>query len=134
MDNEKVNATGWNTDVAQSEQGVSFFKNTIVRILIGVDVFFVLVSFGILGFFLRPTGGLLVLHYNVYFGVETEGIWWQIFIPPMAGAFFLFWHFFWARRFYESRERIAAYLMLFGACLISISVLVASAGIALINY
>lgn len=134
MDNEKINATGWNADVAQSEQGVPFFKNTIIMALMWVDVFFVLVSFGILGFFLRPTSGLMVLHYNVYFGVETEGIWWQIFIPPIAGTFFLVWHLFWARRFYESRERIAAYLMLFGACLISIGVLFASAGIVLINY
>jgi hypothetical protein len=51
MDNEKINATGWNADVAQSEQGVPFFKNTIIMALMWVDVFFVLASFGILGFF-----------------------------------------------------------------------------------
>ena len=78
--------------------------------------------------------GLFVIHYNVYFGVEIEGAWWQIFIPSLAAVLFLLEHFFLARRFYALRERIAAYLMLFGSCLISIGVLVASVSVAFINY
>lgn len=125
---------GWDVDVAQSEAGISFFKNTIVRMLVSADVFFILASFGILGYFIRSGSGLFVINYNVYFGVEIEGVWWQIFILPFAAALFLLGHFFLAYRFYELRERIAAYLMLFGSFLISVGVLVASAGIAFINY
>ena len=124
----------WDVDVAQSERGVAFLKNTIVRMLFGANVFLILASFGILGYFVRPTNGLFVIHYNVYFGVEIEGVWWQIFILPLAGVFFLLCHFFLAWRFYELRERIAAYLMLFGSCLISIGILIANIGIAFINY
>jgi hypothetical protein len=128
------NVTGWDIDVAQSEKGRFFSKNTIVRILIGVNVFFVLASFGILSYFIRSRSGLFVINYNVYFGVEIEGVWWQIFIFPAVSIFFLLGHFFLALRFYELRERIAAYLMLFGSCLISIGVLISSIGIAFINY
>lgn len=128
------NVTGWDIDVAQLEKGISFFKNTIVRMLIGANIFFVLASFGILGYFIRLRSGLFVINYNVYFGVEIEGVWWQIFILPSAAIFFLLGHLFLARRFYRLRERIAAYLMLFGSCLISIGILISSIGIAFINY
>jgi hypothetical protein len=125
---------GWDVDVAQSEAEISFFKNTIVRMLVSANVFFILASFGVLGYFIHPGSGLFVINYNVYFGVEIEGVWWQIFILPSAAALFLLGHFFLAHRFYALRERIAAYLMLFGSCLISVGVLISSIGIAFINY
>lgn len=132
--NEMMYAIDWDTDVAQSERGVSFFENTITRILVGANIFFILASFGMLGYFIRPTSSLLILHYNVYFGVEIQGVWWQLFILPIASMLFLIGHLFLARRFYSASERIAAYLMLFGSCLISIGVSIASAGIVFINY
>lgn len=134
MKNETISVIDWDADVAQSERGVSFFKNTIIRMLIGMSIFLILVSFGILGYFIRPTDGLLVLHYNVYFGVDIQGVWWQVFILPIASTLFLSAHLFLARHFYGASERIAAYLMLFGSCLMSIGVLIASIGIVFINY
>lgn len=134
MNKTSISRVDWDVDVAQSERGIPFFENTIVRTLIGVNTLFILVSFGVLGYFIRPTSGLIVLHYNVYFGVEIQGVWWQIFILPIASMFFLFGHLFLARRFYGASERIASYLMLFGSCLMSIGVLIASAGIVFINY
>ena len=132
--NEHSTSIDWGTDVAWSERGVSFFKNTIVRILVVVNIFVILVNFLAFGYFIRPTDGLLVLHYNVYFGVDIQGVWWQIFILPLASTFFLAGHFFVASRLYTLQERIAAYLMLFGSCLISISILIASIGVIFINY
>ncbi|MEK9151347.1 MAG: hypothetical protein AAB547_01815 [Patescibacteria group bacterium] len=127
-------AIRWDIDVAQSEKEVSFFKNTIVRALLGVNLFFAGVNFGVLGYFIRPADSLLVLHYNVYFGVEIQGVWWQVFILPIAGVFFLFGHTIFARAFYEKSERIAAYLMLFGSALLNGGILIAGVGIAFINY
>ena len=132
--NEAALAINWDADIAQSERGVSFGKNMIVRTLVSVNVFLTLASFGLLGFFIRPTSGLLVLHYNVYFGVEIQGLWWQVFILPLASAIFLLGHLSLAWRFYSQSERIAAYLMLLGSCLISIGILIASGSIAFINY
>lgn len=129
--NERVS---WDVDLQQSERGVSFFKNTIVQLLISVNVFLILASFMVLGFVVRSTKGLFILHYNVYFGVEIQGLWWQAFIIPTASIFFLWGHLLLARHFYTQRERIAAYLMLLGSCLISIGILIASSSIAFINY
>lgn len=132
--NETANAIHWDADVEQSERGVSFFGNTIVRMLIGANTIFILASFAVLGFVVRPRSGLLVLHYNVYFGVEIQGLWWQVFIVPIASVLFLCGHLLLARHFYGGHERIAAYLALLGSCLIGIGVLIASSGITFINY
>ncbi len=127
-------ATHWDVDVAQSEKEASFLKNTIVRVLLGANLFFACINFGVLGYFIRPADTLLVLHYNVYFGVEIQGVWWQAFILPFAGVFFLFMHAIFARAFYGRSERIAAYLMLFGAALLNGGILIAVASVVFINY
>lgn len=124
----------WDTDVAQSEKEVSFFRNMIVRTLFVMNGVFLCASFGILGYFVRPTEGLLVLHYNVYFGVEIQGAWWQVFLLPVAGSLFFVGHTFLARSFYYLSERIATYLMLFGTVLLNGGIVIASAGVAFINY
>jgi len=132
--NEKSDERGWDIDIAESGEGVAFFKNTIVRTLLSANVLSLFASFSVLGYFIRPSENLFILHYNVYFGVESQGIWWQAFILPLAGAVFFGGHLFFASRFYGKSERVAAYLMLFGSWLINIGIVIASAGIAFINY
>lgn len=134
LNKQSISAGGWDVAVAESAKGVPFFKNAIVRWLFSINVLFLSASFLILGYFIRPSENLFILHYNVYFGVEIQGIWWQAFIPPLTGVLFFFGHLIFARRFYRKSERIASYLMLFGSWLISVGILVASAGIAFINY
>lgn len=134
MMNENTKKVDWNVPVAESEEGVSFFRNSIVRALIGVNIFFCLVSFGLLLYFVRPTENILVLHYNVYFGVDIQGVWWQLYMLPVAGILFFLGHLFFAYRFYQKYERIAAYLMLFSSGLLNIGIIIASASVAFINY
>lgn len=131
---EKRDGGGWDIDIVESEKGVSFFRNTIVRILLSANVLFLCAGFLVLGYFIRPSENLFILHYNVYFGVEIQGAWWQVFILPLAGVLFFSSHLFFAWRFYKKSERIASYLMLFGSWLISVGIVVASVGIAFINY
>lgn len=125
---------GWDVDIAQSGEGVSFFRNTLVRTLLSANILFLSASFLMLGYFVRPSEDLFILHYNVYFGVEIQGVWWQVFILPLANMLFFLGHLFFAWRFYGKSERIASYLMLLGSWLLSIGTVIASAGIAFINY
>lgn len=129
-----MNGVDWNVPVAESEEGVPFFENIIVRALLGVNIFFCATSFVLLWYFIKPTENILVLHYNVYFGVDIQGIWWQLYILPVAGVIFFGGHLFFAYRFYQKYERIAAYLMLFSGALLNIGIIIASASIAFINY
>ena len=124
----------WERPVADSEKGVGFFQNTIVRTLMGISVLLALASFGIVAYFIRPSESLLVLHYNVYFGVDMLGVWWQAYILPVINLFFFAGHLFLAKRFYARGERIASYLLLLSVGFLGFSVLVAALSIAFINY
>lgn len=135
MLNEKdIHKVDWNVSLAQSEGSVLFFENMIVRTLLGVNILFCAINFGLLGYFIIPTDSLIVLHYNVYFGVDIQGVWWQVFILPIAGTLFSLGHLFFAYRFYRQSERIAAYLMLFSSGLLNIGMVIGSASIVFINY
>ncbi len=126
--------TRWENRVAEVEEGVSFFSNTIVRILMGGALFVGIASLGIVVYFIRPSGTLRILHYNVYFGVDLLGAWWQIYIFPLFSLLFFIGHLVLARYFYQRAERIAAYLLLLASVLIGFGVLITSASIAFINY
>lgn len=124
----------WENKVAETEHGTSFFRNIIVRILLVVSILPTLLSLGLLLYSIRPTEALLVLHYNVYFGVDLLGIWWQTYILPLLGILFFLGHLLLARRFYTGMERIASYLMLLASGMLSFGILIASMSIAFINY
>lgn len=125
---------GWENRVAEVERGVGFFSNTIVRTLIGGALLSVVTSLSILMYFVRPSGTLRILHYNVYFGVDLLGVWWQTYIFPLFSLLFFVGHLILARYFYQRSERIAAYLLLLASILIGCGVLIASVGVAFINY
>ncbi len=130
-----INANlGWEKNVADLGQGKTFFENMIVQILFVAAFLPTLVSFGLLSYFVRPTGNIIVLHYNVYFGVDLLGVWWQAYALPFLGLLLSLGHFFLARRFYRRGERIAAYLMLLAAGMLALGILIGSASIAFINY
>ncbi|MBI2439140.1 MAG: hypothetical protein HYV45_00830 [Candidatus Moranbacteria bacterium] len=129
-----MNATRWQDDIIREEEGVSFFRNNIVRVLMGGTIFFLLTHFFVLAYFARPTERSMILHYNVYFGVEIQSAWWQLFLLPLAGVFFFMVHGIFARRLYRACERIAAYLLLLGAWMLNVGLLIAGGGVAFINY
>lgn len=124
----------WEETLTRSEGGVAFLHNGIVRTLITLSVLPILLSFGVLVYFVRPSEAVMVLHYNVYFGVDVLGIWWQTYVFPLLGLLLFCGHFLLARRFYEGGERIASYLMLLSAGMLAFGVFVASVSIAFINY
>jgi hypothetical protein len=126
--------SGWEGPIVESEKGASFFANNIARSLIAIAFLPTLANVCLLVYFIRPTGMLLVLHYNVYFGVDLLGVWWQAYVFPVFGLFFFIGHLFLAKYFYQRTERIAAYLLLLASGLIGFGALIASIAIILINY
>lgn len=124
----------WESTLSQSDKEAGFLRNSIVQTLLLFSVFPLMLCIGLLLYFVRPGEASIILHYNVYFGVDLLGLWWQAYILPVLGMFFICGHFFLARRFYEYTERIACYLILFSAGLLSFGIFVASMSVAFINY
>lgn len=122
------------TAIAEADKGVSFWGNSFVRSFLILSGLFLSVSFGILLFFIRPREAPIVLHYNVYFGVDLLGAWWQAYLLPIGGILILLAHLILARFFYREKDRIAAYLILLSTNFILFGIAIAAASIAFVNY
>lgn len=59
----------------------------------------------------RPQEGLLFLHYNIYFGVDLIGPWYQFYLLPVIGLVILIVNALFARLVYR-RQRQIAYIVL----------------------
>lgn len=85
-------------------------------------------------FFIRPVDFPIVLHYNVYFGVDLIGDWWQVYSFPTVGLIILGLNMSLGLFFYRRKERIISHILLLGACLAQVFVAIAMASVILINY
>ena len=69
--------------------------------------------------FIRPTVPIIILHYNVYFGVDAMGNWINNFL---------------ALYFYDNKERITSYVLLATAMMVQLCLLIATFSVIIINY
>lgn len=116
-------------------KGIPFFGNSIVRSLLLIQVVLAVALVVFLALFLRPSDALTVLHYNVYFGVDLLGAWWQLSILPGVALLFVFMNLMLSYRFYAiQHERIAAYLLLLGSVMLISGVFLGCISAVYINY
>ena len=115
-------------------RGKEFLQNAIVHWLIIAIFFLVLVHSAVIVYFLRPTDSALILHYNVYFGVDLIGAWWHVYALPLGGFLLFLLNTILAYWFFAFRERIISYILLLAALFVQMSLLVASSTIIFINY
>jgi len=111
-----------------------FFKNSIVHWMFIITIFLNVADWIVLYIFIKPVDLPIILHYNVYFGVDMIGDWWQVYFLPFIGAVFFIINALLAGFFYEKKERIASYIFLLAAFLIQAGIIIASASIIAINY
>ena len=70
-----------------------FFQSKIVFWLIISGLLANLINWAALWIFIKPVDGNIILHYNVYFGVDMMGNWKLVFIMPSVGLFLFFVNF-----------------------------------------
>jgi len=111
-----------------------FFKNVIVHWTLIASFFVNAACWVALGFFIRPVDFPIILHYNVYFGVDVIGDWWQAYILPLISLAIMGLNVVLAHFFYNKEERMVSYILLLAALLVQISGAIAIGGIIRINY
>ena len=111
-----------------------FFQNRIVFWLSILSLAANLVDWVILKIFIKPVDFPIILHYNVYFGVDKLGDWNKVFLLPSLGLVLLLTNLFLSRHFYRQKERIASHLLLMATLMLQLSLIVASVSIIIINY
>ncbi|HWQ60238.1 MAG TPA: hypothetical protein VN420_03750 [Candidatus Fimivivens sp.] len=119
---------------ADADDGADFFENQLVRSLIIVSGSIILLSYlAVWMFIIRGSDETIVLHFNVFFGVDIVGSPWQALLIPTMSLTFLLLNIPIARRFYSVRERVAAHILLFAAFFSALSAGVVTAALSFIN-
>lgn len=111
-----------------------FFRNAIVQWFLIATLFLIAANWVVLAVFVRPVDYPIILHYNVYFGVDLIGSWWQVYLLPLMGTIMFFINTILAYIFYRQGERIASHLLLLASIIVQAGISIGIGGIVLINY
>ncbi|MFH0854275.1 MAG: hypothetical protein V1891_02175 [bacterium] len=74
----------------------------------------------------------LFLHYNIYFGIDWIGSWYEIYLYPLAGLSIIIINYIFAIFFY-SRDKMISYLFACGATFAEIIIFAAGLCVIWIN-
>jgi hypothetical protein len=111
-----------------------FFQSHIVCWMLVLISVANLANWAALGIFIQPVDLPIIIHYNVYFGVDMLGDWKNLFLMPAVGLFLFLVNCLLSLYFYQRKERIASYLLLIATLMIQLSLIVASVSVIIINY
>ena len=111
-----------------------YFRNIIIVWLLILSLAANMANWIILKLLIQPVDFPIILHYNVYFGVDLRGNYWQVFGIPLIGLFLFLINGLLSLKTYQGGERIASYLLLMAALMIQINLIVYSLSVILINY
>lgn len=114
--------------------GREYFKSRIIGWLLFFGILFDIVNWSVLKIFLPPAGNYVILHYNVYFGVDSMGAARSAYILPFIGTIVLFVNVVLSFFFYTQKERVASYVMLLTALMVQLSLLISAISVIIINY
>jgi len=111
-----------------------FFRSQIVMWLLILSLVANLADWVSLKIFIKPVDFPIILHYNVYFGVDMLGNWKQVFMLPFLGLILFIINFYLSLYFYHQKERIASHILLMATLMLQLSLIVASISMIIINY
>ena len=114
--------------------GQEYFKNHIIIWLLILGFITNLINWIILRIWVKSVDFSIILHYNVYFGVDLIGDYQQVYVLPTIGLILLCINCILSLYFYQQKERIASYVLLLAMLMIQLSLVVASTSVILINY
>jgi len=111
-----------------------FFRSSLVQWVIIAALFVNFGNWAAIAYFIRPVDFPIILHYNIYFGVDVIGAWWQVYFLPLIGLAILSVNTVLGYLFYQQKERIVAHLLLLATLIVQIGISIAVASVLLINY
>ena len=117
-----------NTTLLSSYSGDKF-----IRINLFFSLLFNIILWLGLAWQVKSFAKLISLHYNIYFGIDLLGHWYQIFLLPALGLFFLMINFLLGLVVYR-KEKILSYFLAGASSLIQVIFILATIFIVLINF
>lgn len=105
--------------------------NLIASIIINVTLWGALYS-KLHSFSYVSESGQIALHYNIYFGIDSIGPWYKVFILPTLGLFIIIFNNLLGYAFYL-QEKILSYFLIFSQTILQIILFIAGIFIILLN-
>lgn len=109
-----------------------FLKHLPNAILLGLSIALNLFSWGWLLWYIRPQQSPIFLHYNVLFGVDLTGFWYEVFFLPLAGLMIIIVNTILAWILYK-KDRFAGYVLLWTAVFCQFLIAVVSGLLVFLN-
>ena len=111
-----------------------FIKNPLLSALFGISILINLLNFIVLFFFVKDLKKSIILHYNVYRGVDFFGDSFYVFLMTLVGTFFLAINLFLAYYFFSKKERMLSHVLSLTALITPLGLTVSSTSIIIVNY
>lgn len=106
-----------------------FLKERWLVALAGAGLFLNILTWLLLGWYIKPRPVPFFLHYTVYFGIDWLGDWYNVFFYPAFSLVALLVNFYLAYYFYQTQKLLSYFLLVVS---IFIGLLVLLQGIFLI--
>lgn len=112
-----------------------FFRNHFVQWVFLLGFFLNMAALGFTAYFFRSENGSILLHSNVYLGIDLQSVspWYGAYKVPAAGLVFLVIHAIWAYYAFYRRDRIFAHIILLSAVFLQVGVAISVASLILLN-
>lgn len=111
-----------------------FFKNKLLVSLFISSFLINISNFLFLFYFIKKLNNLIILHYNVYLGVDLMGESNQLLLIPAIGAFFAVVNLILAIYFFSKKERMLSHILSLTTLIAQLGISVASGSMILVNY
>jgi hypothetical protein len=111
-----------------------FFGSDIALWLITFSLVANIINWAIIKIFIHPLDLPIILHYNVYLGVDMMGDYRRAYFLPLIGTVLFIVNWLLSIFLYQKKERIASYLLLIAVLMIQLSLIISSISVIIINY
>ncbi len=111
-----------------------FFQNPLLVLMFGFSFLLSVANFLTLFYFIKKLNNLIILHYNVYLGVDLIGDGRQILLMPLVGFCFMLINLLLAIYFFDKKERILSHILSLITLLSQMGIVIASASIIVVNF
>jgi hypothetical protein len=108
-----------------------------VKINFAVSIILNIILWGALYFRLQPLSylsdsGQIALHYNIYFGIDSIGSWYQVLVIPLLGLFIIIFNNILGYIFYI-QDKIISHLLIFSQTALQLILFAAGMFVILLN-
>ncbi|MFA5070081.1 MAG: hypothetical protein WC528_02265 [Patescibacteria group bacterium] len=102
-----------------------FYQNKLFLINLLFSVLINLATWLLLSLEFKAQSDPVILHYNIYFGIDLIGPWYRVYLMPLFGFICFFINFFLSVIIY-AKEKLLSYFLVFISSLMQIILIIAT--------